>query len=204
MASAVDICNMALMRCGSSAVIASLTEGSQEANLCNAFYAQCRDYVLRDYPWAFAQRQVPLAELAATAGEANGFPADWGYKYSYPSDCLMAHEVYSGIRNPRNDQRVPYKVMSDGVATAIYTDLEDAELVYTAKITDTTLFEPGFISALAYLLASEIALPLTVQPRVLEQLLYGYQQAVSAAAAMSMNEGRFSPEPECDFLAVRQ
>lgn len=204
MASVTDIYNMALMRCGSSAAISNPTEKTQEANLCNAFYAQCRDYVLRDFPWGFAQRQVALAELAATAGEANGFPAGWGYKYSYPNDCLMVHGIYPGIRNPRTDQKVPYQIMSDGASTAIYTDQEAAELVYTAKVTDTTLFEPMFISALVFLLASEIALPLTVNPRVLEQLRAGYQQAVRDAAARSMNESQFSLTPDCELLAVRQ
>ena len=204
MASVTDICNMALMRCGSSAAISSLTEKSQEANLCNAFYAQCRDYVLRDFPWGFAQRQVALSELAATAGEANGFPAGWGYKYGYPTDCLMVHAIYPGTRNPRVDQRVPYQIMSDGAATAIYTDQESAELVYTAKVTDTTLFEPMFISALVFLLASEIALPLTVNPRILEQLRAGYQQAVREAAARNMNESQSLPVPDGEILEARR
>ena len=204
MASVTDICNMALMRCGSSAAISSLTEKSQEANLCNAFYAQCRDYVLRDFPWGFAQRQVALAELAATAGEANGFPFGWLYKYSYPSDCLMLHGIYSGLRNPRTDQRIPHAVMSDGAATAIYTDQEGATATYTTKVTDTTLFDPMFISALAFLLATEIDLPLTVNPRVLEQLRAGYQQAVREAATRNMNESQFLPAPDCELLAARQ
>lgn len=204
MASVTDICNMALMRCGSSAAISSLTEKSQEANLCNAFYAQCRDYVLRDFPWGFAQRQVALSELAATAGEANGFPSGWAYKYGYPTDCLMVHGIYPGIRNPRTDQRVPYQIMSDGATTAIYTDQETAKANYTARVVDTTLFEPMFTSALAFLLASEIALPLSVNSRIVEAARSGYAQTVREAATRNMNESQFLPVPDCELLAVRQ
>lgn len=200
--SEVSICNMAILHTGSSATIASLTEGSQEANLCNALYTQVRDFVLRDYPWAFAGRRVALAELAATAGEASGFPYGFAYKYSYPSDCLKIHGIGEGATTV--PPRIPYRVLSDGVATAIYTDLEDAEITYTMRVTDTTLFDPMFSSALAYRLAAEIAVPLSVNARIVEQCRADYYQIVSTAAAHSMNESRVDEDLDSEFITVRQ
>jgi hypothetical protein len=50
MASEVSICNRALAMLGAN-TITSLQDGSTEANVCNAVYADARDAVLRSHPW---------------------------------------------------------------------------------------------------------------------------------------------------------
>lgn len=203
--SVLEIYNMALRRIGSSTVVASLVEVTAEREACEAFYEQCRDTILRDYPWSFATRNVALATLAATVQEADGYPNDWGYKYSYPSDCLFIRNLVSpgytsylnnwdNVNYFNSGNQVPYEILYDGAVKAIYTNLEDAKAIYTVRMTDVTKFDPGFTSALGYLLAAEVAASLPGAAKHIDRLMYGYTQAVNAAVARSMNEG-YEVEP---------
>jgi hypothetical protein len=193
----VQICNMALMRIGVSSLISSLSEASNEARACNVFYEQMRDYALRDYPWNFATKRVVLADAGTP-------PDNWGFKYTYPSDCLRTkHIITKGLRTPRNDQRIPFEIGNEGGQRVIYTNQDEAELMYTARVEDPTLFDPMFTSALAYLLASEIAMPLSVQPKVADQARSAYNMVASSAAAASMNEGTEPPVPESELISIR-
>lgn len=197
MATDVSICNMALARIGVSTFISSLNEASNEARVCALFYEEARDRVLRNFPWSFAKKRVTLAD----AGTA---PAEWGFKYGYPSDCLKARYIVPvGLRNPRNDQRVPFEVANESGQRVIYTNQDAAELVYTYRVTDPTLFDALFSSALAYLLGSEIAMPLSVKADVAQAALKAYNSEVQVAAAHSLDEQQEGPEPVSELITVR-
>lgn len=197
MATVVSICNMALARIGVSSFISSLNEASNEARVLNLFYEQMRDFALRDHDWNFARRRVVLADAGTP-------PTNWAFKYTYPSDCLRARTIVrSGMRTPRNDQRVAFEVASEGSQRVIYTDQAQAELVYTARITDPTLYDPMFESALAFLIAAEVAMPLTVKESVANAARNGYERIKSLAAAQSSSEGFEGIEPESELIAAR-
>jgi len=55
MASQTDICNAAISHCGTRSKIASIDEGSAEANACRTHFALARDGLLRAYDWNFAR-----------------------------------------------------------------------------------------------------------------------------------------------------
>lgn len=87
MASEVSICNLALNHIGAYA-IASLSDATKEARDCNTLYSYARDSVLRDHKWAFATKRLTLALLTDTY-------SGWDYAYQYPTDCLIAYEIYN-------------------------------------------------------------------------------------------------------------
>jgi hypothetical protein len=131
-------------------------------------------------------------------------PTNWGYKYQYPSDCLTARYITrEGSRNPRQDQRIPFHVANAGTSKVILCDLEDAELVYTAQVTDLNLWTSTAVSALAYRLAAEIAMPMAVKPDVANTAMNGYFREVSKAYTNALNEGTPDPPPVSEFIAVR-
>lgn len=197
MATVVSICNMALARIGISSFISTLTEASNEARVCSVFYEEARDFVLRDRPWAFAKKRVILADAGTP-------PSEWGFKYSYPSDCLKTRYIVPpGLRNPRNDQRVQFEVANEGGQKVIYTNQPDAELVYTYRVTDPTLFDAMFSSTLAYRLASEVAMPLSVKADVAKAARDAYRVEIEIASAHSMSEQQEGPAPESEFVTVR-
>src|SRR5688572_268482 len=161
-----------------------------------------RDFALRDYDFNFSRRRVVLAALAGT------LPSTWLYKYAYPSNCLAVRSIVPpGVKKPRHDQRIPYEVAneqgSQGDVIVIYTNQPNAELIYSHRVTDPTLFDPIFVSALGFLLASEIALPLTVKETIAEKMLNFYIRVSSRAAAVNMNEAEEGVDPEPEAIEYR-
>lgn len=213
MASEVDICNLALFRIGQSLTIAALTETSNAARLCRTVYETCRDEVLEDFPWPFATKSVALAELTDTA------PPGWTYQYAYPADCLHALRVCddAGIRfvsrvpwcsdeNFPPTYRVPFRVMAgpdDANAKVIVTDLSPAYLYYVREVTDSRVFSPLFVSALAWRLAAEIGPPLQASTTIVKDAYAGYYSMRDRAAARAFNESTPDAEPESPSIAVR-
>ena len=65
MATEVSICSNALRRLGDDP-ITSLTDDTERARLCNSFYTDARDAVLRCHPWNFAITRTSLAQLSDT------------------------------------------------------------------------------------------------------------------------------------------
>jgi hypothetical protein len=195
--SVVQICNLALSRVGISRQISSMDERSQESVTCGLFYEPMRDTVLRDFPWPFASTYADLGLVTQNPND------EWLYAYRYPSDCVRA------LRLPLGDGRgkagAPFCVSSDTAGLLVFTDQATATLQYTRRVEDPSLFTADFAIALSWRIASEIARPLSVSPNVVASTLQGYQDALIAARAASMNES--GPEQNtgdaCEFVDVR-
>lgn len=200
-ATEVQICNLALSNLGVSTLLSSLSEDSNEARVCNVWYEQTRDAVLQDFPWNFCKRRVSLAEVSEDPA------TDWGYVYAYPIDCLAVRALtLAGMRKPRNDQRIEFEVAYNGSQRVIYTDQYQAELIYTAKVTDPSIFDPLFTIALSWALAAAIAPSLVGQiagQSVAANMRETYVLMLQQAAAASMREGFEGVEPEVELLTVR-
>lgn len=197
--SQTDICNMALMQIGISQTITSLDDGSTEAKACSQFFDLCRQTCLHDFPWNFA---VVRATLASTA---NTPPTNWSYQYALPADALRILTVtVPGLLAPRNDQRIPFEVASDGTQGVLNCNADTVELLYVQDVTDYTRWPADALNALALLLGSKVAMPLSIVPALAQAAAEGYKQAVLDAAADSMSEGFEGPQPDSEFIAVRQ
>ena len=141
MASEVDICNLALTHIGQKS-ITNLTDDTQEARVCNLFYSDTRDSLLRSHPWNFAIRRVELALLPTT-------PAfQFGYEFSLPSDCLRVL-----FTDSRHDFRVEGR--------KLLSNSDSVKIEYISRVEDTTQFDYGFIDALWTLLAYRISFNIT-------------------------------------------
>lgn len=150
MASAIDICNLALSHIGQDANISSIDppEGSADAEHCARFYPMALGEALEEHPWTFATRRQNLALLGSTIDP-------WPFAYALPAGCLKPRRVLP--QSSSDDLRGQRFLVEDNV---VYTDIEDAILVYTYNLTDTTRFTPLFTTALSWLLASKIAGPI--------------------------------------------
>lgn len=195
---AVQLCNLALLRVGVKDFIESLTEDTVQGQACNVAYALCLDTALASAPWPFATKRATLSLLTDVAR------TDWDYCYQVPTDCLRALFVVSASgRNPRADQRTPFEVEANGTGLILLTDTEDAELVYTARVTTVPRFSPLFADALAWLLASELVLGLAVKPELGRACLERYQLALSKAATAAANERQADAPPVPEWIAGR-
>jgi hypothetical protein len=192
----VQICNIALGRIGSQK-IADLTERSAEGMACNDLYELKRDEALEAAIWPFATVRSALT-LQGTA------PDEWGYSYAYPAQCMRAQRIDDGLRVRRREQEIPYAIEMDSQGRKlIYTDQPDAVLVYTKKLTDTTLFQPSFIDALAWLIGAELALVLPVDDKKEVLCRNRYMMRLEEAYGLALNELGEDNPPVNEFLAAR-
>ena len=177
MATEVSICSNALRRLGDDP-ITSLTDDSERARLCNAFYEDARDACLRSHPWNFAITRASLTQLSDSPVYG------YDYQYALPTDpyCLrvlaMEYEDYIfKVENFSTQGRV------------LLTDEETAKIIYIARITDTTLFDSLFVDTLITKLASDLAYPVTNSLKVQEQMYRLFQLKLSEARSIDGQEG---------------
>ena len=177
MATEVSICSNALRRLGDDP-ITSLTDDTERARLCNAFYADARDACLRSHPWNFAITRASLTQLSSTP--AYGFD----YQYALPTNpyCLrvlsMEFEDYIfKVENLATEGRV------------LLTNEDTAKILYIAKITDTALFDSMFVDALTAKLAANLAYPVTNSVTLQTQMVKIYEGKMSEARSIDGQEG---------------
>jgi hypothetical protein len=196
MVAVVDIYNMALSRLGTKSTVAATTENSVEAEQLSIHYANARDCVLAGYDWGFARRSLTLARRTETA------PTGWSYLYSYPTNCAR----FRGIGNPLSFPVIPFKILSiedsgGNDVKAIAINLTSAEGWFTKIITNTELFDPMFVNALAWELASRVALPITQKESIWQRCVQMATATIPMAAAVNGNEGTDSVnEFDPDFM----
>lgn len=194
----VGIYNMALAYIGQSETVADLTERSKAQRTCTMFYESCRDQMLSDFDWPFATTQVYLADI--------GSPVDpWLYRYAYPSDCLKVQEILEpGLQQAMvADSRIQYQLGSGATGTVINTNQAQALMRYTLRLTNTELFSALAVDALALLLASKIAMPMTVKSDLVGTTLQLYSDALGRARVHAFEQAQEAPEPQPEFIRAR-
>lgn len=180
MPSEIEICNLSLSRIGQGS-INSLTEYSPQAQVCNLLYTNCRDALLREFPWNFATKNVLLSEVTQTI-------PGWDYVYQYPPQALWVRKIFN---EGSADREIPYEyeVVSTGTEKFICCDVYQAYAKCTIKIKDPSLFDPLFVEALSYKLASELTMPLTNSSSKTQEVLTKYQLAMANARLAGAVEG---------------
>ena len=197
----VDLCNRALSRLGTRATIAALSENSTEARTVSIWYAATRDALLHAHDWNFARRRIALAELGSPSPRDKG---GWAYRFALPSDCLrlLRLEAPPGQPSPR------FEVAGDGGGNGggrvVLCDEAAPRAVYTARIADPALFDPGFAQALVDQLAAHVAYPVTQKTDLAVRLAQAARLALAEAmAADSREAGRDGEEWLPDWIAAR-
>lgn len=210
MSSAVEICNMALSNIGSSDRIDDLEEASVPAERCSLWFAHCRDYVLRaDCEWPFATAFAQLAEVATNPDPE--FP----HAYAMPNDCMRIRRIvnpafprsyplrcHGGYGLPAIPD-IPFRVVNGSSQRLIATVLEAVTLEYTMKIESPEMFDPMFVDALSWYLASKIAPALGKDTSIAGNCFNQYQAEILRAGAAALNEQTAPQQPESAFIAVR-
>lgn len=221
MPSAIQIYNHALSRIGVSDFISDPAEQSKAGDFYRLWYATCVDTVLTDFPWNFASSVVILALVDGDP------PPGWAYKYAYPIDCLAARQLSdrSGVRNisfnvvnnwdcyglTLSRQPVSFQIMSEAATPTtrrriIVTDLSQAYLFYTAKVTDPIQFSAGFCDALSWCIAKEIAAPFLgapTGPQVAANAKQEYIASLIRAKAQTLNESTEDQRPDSVAIQAR-
>jgi hypothetical protein len=182
MATAVDICNLALAHLGDKANVSSIDppEGSQQAAHCARYYPIARDSILEEHVWTFATRREALALL----GDG---PTGWTYRYTCPNAALRLIDV----RTPAAQGPQDFVVEGDNKGRrTVLTNAEDAEVRYIQRVTDTTKYSQQFVEALSWLLASYLALPVTGDPNIKQSASQSYALRLMQAKNLDAGQER--------------
>jgi hypothetical protein len=163
--SPADMINLSLRRIGYKLRVGSLYDGSNAAKTALDIYAQTRDAALVENDWDFAERNITMTLLKSAP--VNGYvppnvwnpatnpPPGYLFEYAYPSDSLKVRAVKPVPLFVVNFDPQPNRffLANDNYFTptqkVILCDVPNANLVYTGQVTDPTVWEPGFIEALA-------------------------------------------------------
>lgn len=200
MTSEVEIYNIALGNIGAQQVVASTTESSNEARACKRFYEFARNEALRALPWPFATRHITLALVEESPN------TQWAYSYRYPSDCEKIRRVIPSDITVDTNYRDAWVVASDDAGKLIFSNQINAQVEYTHRISDPTLFDSLFIDALGWLLATKIAPSLSGNQAtaIINRADAKYITARNQAEAEALNEGGVDTSPYCETVAGRE
>jgi hypothetical protein len=184
MASAVDVCNSALVQIGASR-ITSLTDNTDAARTCNQLYEAARDKLLRMHPWNFAIKRLVLAEETTTP------EFDFDHKFGLPADCLRV------LNN--DDENYPWAIEG----RSLLTDASTVTIKYIARITDVNQWDPLFREVLELLLQSRFAIPLMNAPDVANQKLQEFRLFMIDARLSDAQEGNGDVIYDEDIINAR-
>ena len=177
MATEVSICANALRRLGDDPIV-SLTDDTERARLCNAFYSEARDDVLRSHPWNFSITRQQLSQLSATP------LYQYSYQYALPTDpfCLRVLEMeYSDY---------VFKIEHlAGTGRVLLTDEGTAKIIYIARITDTAQFDSLFIDTLTAKLSVDLAYPVTGSVQLQQNMQKLFESKLREARSVDGQEG---------------
>ena len=197
MASEVEICNLALNHLGGYR-IQSLEDRNKQANFCKNLYPSLRDTVLEAHDWTFARKRITLALLSDESFDG------WTYAYQLPNDCLNPRLIHNSVSNSEQD-KIEFELVGNEAKNRriILTNQVDAVLIYTAQTTDANMFSATFKDALAWLMASYLAVPLLGKANLQSQFFELYEISIGRARSSSANKGSKKPDDKNDYVEAR-
>jgi hypothetical protein len=219
---AAGICNIALGRLGIRIYIDDLvTSDLEEAETCNVYYEAVRDSMLASFPWPWATLREPLVQIDTSVEPTRD---GWGFVYALPDKCLVPRFVWPTgqttlfqdlfgrapsaalFRMLSAEQRFPFMI-EKGTAndkSVLLSDLDSPILFYTAKMTDPTAFDPLFVDALTWQLASEMAMPLTASLNKKQDCSKEARTALTEAMSAALAAEQPDDLPDSEFIRGRR
>lgn len=194
----VQVANLALALVGQRQLIGSFTDQSVEAEMAALHFQQTRDELLEGWAWRFAMKR---AALAVTTEVRSG----WAFCYAAPAGMLKARQIYNGLREYGAGEQIPFtKELNDtDSGHLVLTDQPEAELFYTARITNIALWPAAFTKAVAAQLGVYMSPALPIRPEMIPMYEQRAARAFQVAAAQDANEWVRDQEADSEFIRER-
>lgn len=185
--SKIDVCNLALANLGQPS-IQSWDDPNERARKCKLFYPIALADTLRAHSWNFAKTVEPLVRVET------GF-IGWKCCYKYPLHAANVLAVRVGRES------VPFFVSSvPNIGRTILCDAENAQAVYTRICEDPSEWDDSFVRALAWTLASDLALPLTQDTALMQTAARQKELELDRAKYSNREEGETPARYHCTYL----
>lgn len=183
MKNAVQIINQALVFLG-EAPIENASIATKAAIAAQTVYEPTVDEVLRAHPWNFATRRQFLSPLVEAP------PFGYGYQFQRPSDWLRT------LSCSARDYRIE--------GARILANKDSIELRYIARITDVSLYDSLFCTALARCLSAKLAYPITKSTSKQQAEWELYVQVLGQAKFVDALEEPAEEFEESSLITVRR
>lgn len=170
--SATKICNMALLKLGAKA-ITSFDDGVKNSQLCDEFYGQTVDEVLRMHPWNCAIERAELAVLA----DAPAFGYSYQFTLPVAPYCLRVIQM----------DDIDYEFRVEG--RKLLTDQETCKIIYIKRIANPAEFDALLIEAIVTRLATKLAYPIVQSKTLKEQMAEEFKLVLREAKSTDAQEG---------------
>lgn len=226
-----DVVNLALTKIGIQGSVSSInpSDGSTEGDAASILYEPLMNSLHRAANWNFARKQDYLTLLRAAV--INGIQSDnpppqpWFYEYLYPADCLRARFIIpyfasnSNVSPPLTTSETVIPNLFEGPpikfvvgndrdlhgnpTRVILTEMQNAILVYTARITDPTQWDPNFLDAATNYLGAWLINALSRNRAQLNDMVAATKEIIATARTTDGDEGITSADHLPDWIAVR-
>lgn len=202
-----SICNIALARIGVTHRIDSLDDATTEAQACKSIYQHVLETLLAAAPWPFATTRASLALISDDSADSSQV-GGWGYTYALPAACITVLRVWGGDRIPIRTHKPPFLIEYDATSGRVLrTDMESTDdapmqVEYVKYADNPALFPPNFRDALAWSLASDLAMALSVDDGRSNRARQMAELTTSRAAATALNE-QHEINPDSELIAER-
>lgn len=191
----VALGNMALANIGQPSV-QNFEQSNTASRALKLRYDEARREALSACLWNFASLWQ-----AGVAVDIDPKPG-WAYVYSYPTDALRVFEIQ---RLTVDDKDIPFEVTArpGGAGKLIHTNMADAVFIYAGNVTDTTLFDSDFDTALSWLLSHKIAMAVTKSVKLRDDAMKMWLALADKARARTKNERTEDTDITPTYQAVR-
>lgn len=189
MATAVDICNLALSILGDSGDVTSIKppDGSPQAGHCARWYPLALRKLFEEHDWSFAIRRSRGVELSNVDEDIY----EWKHSFLLPSDCVRLLRV-SEVGREGMPLDFEVELYESNSGRAVFTDAKDIVLTYVSYVDTASIFPTYFVQALTLLLASFLLGPVKRSDStsdVAVRLLQQYEAALSRAKTADSKAG---------------
>lgn len=173
MASQTAIVNRALIKLGASR-ITSIDDEDKQARIAKELWDTTRDLELAAHPWTFAKTRAELPALVTTP------TFGWTRAFQLPAGFLRLIEVGEYWVMYQTEAETGNLFELEG-QTILTDEASPLRIRYIQRITNTGLFAPLFVEALATRLAVEMCESLTQSQAKKQTLMQEYDAAIKAA-----------------------
>ena len=194
----IDICNHALLKIGASNIASLDTDSNtdnatiQSAKLCNIFFEQALEEVLRTYKWNSALKRKKLSRLTETPD------FKFEYQFQLPNDCIRVINIYDNKEG--NDDRTEFVVEGK----KILCDYEEIYLSYVARIEDVNFLDAFVTQCVIQNLAIKLSVPMQLDQVMQNNLIKEYNEVILPnAKSIDTQENKYWEMEESDFIISR-
>lgn len=226
MTTVLDIQNSALAEAGTRTTLTTVGQVGPAGTVCALFYNRLRQMLLRTAHWGFARRTLAGVAIGSAFNTPPNSIQPWNFEYAYPADCLKVRYVFPppvpppaatvapvvGVAvapwpycGPSRKHRflVSTDVSSGIPVKVLLSNVQNANIVYTADVTDPDQWDSLFQEAMVMGLANKIVIPLSGNVKLKDSYAKLAMEAILQARVADGNEAIPTTDHVPDFIKVR-